>query len=104
MIRLIECRAADLLCFGRYWAGSIRRLLNLGYLAHLEGQQVCKHTHGELGIAAAAAHHAALCLPGLMDGNQQTAARVELWITRCREFSQITTAQQQQCFPYELLL
>ena len=38
------------------------------------GQKVCKHTHGELGLAAAAAHHLLLTLPGLTDGSQQTAA------------------------------
>jgi glucarate dehydratase len=32
-----------------------------------------KHTHGELGIAAAAAHHVLLTLPNVVDGNQQTA-------------------------------
>jgi L-alanine-DL-glutamate epimerase-like enolase superfamily enzyme len=34
---------------------------------------VCKHTHGEFGIAAAAAHHIVLTLSNIVDGNQQTA-------------------------------
>jgi L-alanine-DL-glutamate epimerase-like enolase superfamily enzyme len=52
----------------------LRRFLTLSQLAHLEGQQVCKHSHGELGIAAAAAHHVMLALPNAVDGNQQTAS------------------------------
>ena len=35
---------------------------------------VCKHTHGELGIAASAAHHLILTLPNATPGAQQTAA------------------------------
>lgn len=42
-------------------------------MAQLKGLQVVKHTHGELGIAAAAAHHLLLTLPNIVDGNQQTA-------------------------------
>ena len=38
------------------------------------GIGVCKHTHGELGIAAAAAHHMMLTLPNATDGAQQTAS------------------------------
>jgi len=74
VLRLIKSRCADVLCFGPYWVGTLRRFLTLGQIAHLEGQQVCKHTHRELGIAAAAAHHVMLCLPNAVDGNQQTAA------------------------------
>jgi glucarate dehydratase len=40
----------------------------------MEGIQVCRHTHGELGLMAAASHHLCLTLPNLTDGNQQTAA------------------------------
>lgn len=77
VLRLIKARCADVLCFGPYWVGTLRRFLTLGQVAHLEGQQVCKHTHGELGLAAAAAHHVMLCLPNAVDGNQQTAAHME---------------------------
>ncbi len=74
VLRLIKARCADVLCFGPYWVGTLRRFHTLGLLAHLEGQLVCKHTHGELGLAAAAGHHVMLCLPNATDGNQQTAA------------------------------
>ena len=39
----------------------------------MEGQLVCKHTHGELGLAAAAGQHAMLNIPNASDGIQQTA-------------------------------
>ena len=42
-------------------------------MAHCEALQIVKHTHGELGIAAAALHHLLLTLPNIVDGNQQTA-------------------------------
>lgn len=69
----IRARAADVLCFGPYWVGSIGSFQRLSHLAHLEGMGVCKHTHGELGVAAAAAHHVLLTLPEVVDGHQQTA-------------------------------
>ena len=47
------------------------------WLAHYEGLQVCKHTHGELGIAAAAGHHVVLTLPNGVEGHQQTAYLLE---------------------------
>ena len=31
-----------------------------------------------------------------------TATALDMWITRCREFSHIPTAQQQQPFPHEI--
>jgi L-alanine-DL-glutamate epimerase-like enolase superfamily enzyme len=74
VIRLIRSRAADVLCFSPFWVGSLRRFTRLSYLAHLDGIGVCKHTHGELGIAAAAAQHALLTIPNAVVGNQQTAA------------------------------
>ena len=77
MLRTIEARAADVLCFSSYWVGSLRRFHTLSQLAHLNGVQVCKHTHGELGIAAAAGHHMLLTLPNAIDGAQQTAAMME---------------------------
>ena len=48
--------------------------MSLSWAAHWEGQQVCKHTHGELGIAAAAGQHVLLAMPNAIDGAQQTAA------------------------------
>lgn len=46
----------------------------LARIADLEGALVCKHTHGELGVAAAASQHAMLTLPNAVRGHQQTAA------------------------------
>ena len=54
--------------------GRIRRAFQrLAWVAEYEGLQVCKHTHGELGLAAAAAHHVVLTLPNGVEGHQQTA-------------------------------
>jgi L-alanine-DL-glutamate epimerase-like enolase superfamily enzyme len=71
--RQITRRTADVYCLSSYWVGSLSQFQRLGQVAHLEGLQVVKHTHGELGIAAAAAHHLLLTLPNIVDGNQQTA-------------------------------
>ena len=70
-------RGADILCFSAYWVGSTRRFLTLSLLADHEGLQVCKHTHGELGLAAAAGQHMLLTLPNAIDGNQQTASMMD---------------------------
>jgi glucarate dehydratase len=69
----IVARQADVYCFSPYWVGSLGAFSRLAHVAHLEGLQVCKHTHGELGIAAAACHHLLLTLPNVVEGNQQTA-------------------------------
>jgi L-alanine-DL-glutamate epimerase-like enolase superfamily enzyme len=53
--------------------GSLLQFQRLCHVAHCEGLQIVKHTHGELGIAAAVAHHVLLTLPNVVDGNQQTA-------------------------------
>lgn len=45
----------------------------LANVANLEGLRVCKHTHGELGLAAAAGQQALLSLPNGSAGHQQTA-------------------------------
>lgn len=66
-------RTADVFCFSPYWVGSLTAFHRLSWVAHLEGLLVCKHTHGELGIAAAACHHVCLTLPNMVAGNQQTA-------------------------------
>jgi glucarate dehydratase len=72
----IEARVADVYCFSPYWVGSLRGFQRLGYLVYEHGGQVCKHTHGELGIAATAAQHVMLTLPSIVAGNQQTAAHM----------------------------
>jgi L-alanine-DL-glutamate epimerase-like enolase superfamily enzyme len=74
VLRTISAEAADVLCFSSYWVGSLRRFHTLAHFAHLNGIGVCKHTHGELGLAAAAAHHLLLTLPNAIDGAQQTAS------------------------------
>ncbi len=70
----IVSRQADVFCFSPYWVGSLGAFQRLAHVAHLEGLQVCKHTHGELGIAAAACHHLVLTLPNGVEGHQQTAS------------------------------
>lgn len=71
--RQITARTADVYCFSPYFTGSLAQFQKLSWLAHLEGAQICRHTHGELGITAAACHHILLTLPNVIDGNQQTA-------------------------------
>ena len=73
----IRSRQADVYCFSTYWVGGLSSFRQLALVADLEGTLVCKHTHGELGIAAAAGHHAMLTLPNVVQGNQQTAAMNE---------------------------
>jgi L-alanine-DL-glutamate epimerase-like enolase superfamily enzyme len=73
----IRARQADIYCFSPYWVGSIAAFQRLSLIADHEGLQVCKHTHGELGLAAAAAHHVVLTLPNGVDGHQQTAHLME---------------------------
>ena len=71
--RQITGRAADVFCFSPYWVGSLAQFQRLCHVAHFEGLHVVKHSHGELGIAAAAAHQVMLTLPNIVDGNQHTA-------------------------------
>jgi L-Ala-D/L-Glu epimerase len=71
--RQMTHRSADVYCFSPYWVGSLFQFRYLCQVAQFEGLQVCKHTHGEFGIAAAAAHHVLLTLPNVVDGNQHTA-------------------------------
>ena len=75
--RLIKSRCCDYLCFSPYWVGSIGRFHALAWAAHLEGLLVCKHTHGELGLAAAAGQHLMLAAPNAAMGHQQTAQMME---------------------------
>src|SRR5262249_41637724 len=46
----IRARQADVYCFSPYWVGSLAAFQRLAWVAEYEGLQVCKHTHGELGI------------------------------------------------------
>jgi L-Ala-D/L-Glu epimerase len=71
--RNIVGRTADVYSFSPYWVGSLLMFQRLAEVAHFEGLEICRHTHGEFGIAAAACHHALLTLPNIVDGNQQTA-------------------------------
>jgi L-alanine-DL-glutamate epimerase-like enolase superfamily enzyme len=71
---VIKRRVADVLCFSSNWVGSLAEFQRLSWSAHHEGLTVCRHTHGELGLMAAASHHLCLTLPNLTDGNQQVAA------------------------------
>lgn len=73
VLRVIEARACDYLCFSSYWVGSLRIFQTLAHYADLKGLKVCKHTPGELGLIAAAGQHLMLTLPNATDGNQQTA-------------------------------
>ena len=75
--RVIKSRCCDYLCFSPYWVGSIGRFQALAWTAHLEGLLVCKHTHGELGLAAAAGQHLMLAAPNATTGHQQTAQMME---------------------------
>lgn len=69
----MKARVADVYCLSPYWVGSLSRFCRISHVADMEGVRVCKHTHGELGIAASACHHAILTLPAVVDGHQQTA-------------------------------
>jgi L-Ala-D/L-Glu epimerase len=73
----IRSREADVFCFSAYWVGSLAGFHRLAWVAEYEGLQVCKHTHGELGLAAAAGHHVLLTLPNGVAGHQQTAYLIE---------------------------
>lgn len=76
-LRVIRSRCADVLCFSSYWVGSLRKFLTLSWAAHWEGQRICKHTHGELGLAAAAGQHVLLAIPNAIEGAQQTASLMD---------------------------
>jgi glucarate dehydratase len=76
-VRRILADVSDVYCFSPYWVGSLRSFQFVGALAAQRGAAVCKHTHGEFAIAAAAAQHAMLTLPSIVRGNQQTSAHME---------------------------
>ena len=72
-LRQMQARTADVYCFSPYFTGSLAQFQRLCWSAHYQGLQICRHTHGELGIFATACHHILLTLPNVVDGNQQTA-------------------------------
>lgn len=76
VLQRIAQRSADVLCFSTYWVGSLTSFQRISTLAAASGLGICKHTHGELGLAAAAGHHALLTIPGVVAGNQQTATHM----------------------------
>jgi L-alanine-DL-glutamate epimerase-like enolase superfamily enzyme len=75
--RVIKSRCGDYLCYSQYWVGSLGRWHTLNHVSHLEGWQVVKHTHGELGLTAVAGHHVMLACPNAALGSQQTAQIME---------------------------
>jgi L-alanine-DL-glutamate epimerase-like enolase superfamily enzyme len=75
--RIIKSRCGDYLCYSQYWVGSIGRWHALNQMSHMEGWQVLKHTHGELGLTAAAGQHVMLACPNAALGSQQTAQLME---------------------------
>jgi glucarate dehydratase len=75
--RLIMNRVADVYTFSPYWVGTLEKFRQVANVANVMGSKVCRHTHGEMGIAATAFHHASLTIPNLVMGNQQTAAHIE---------------------------
>lgn len=70
-------RVADVYCFSPYWVGSLTAFQRLSWLADSFGAGVCKHTHGEFGIAAAASQQVLLTLPSIVEGHQQTASHMQ---------------------------
>lgn len=75
--RIIQARSVDYLCFSPYFTGSLRRWQTLCHMAARNDIMIHKHTHGEFGLAAAAAQHILLTLPNVATGNQQTAYMLE---------------------------
>jgi glucarate dehydratase len=75
--RVIKSRCGDYLCYSSYWVGSVGRWHALNQISHMEGWQVVKHTHGELGLTAAAGQHVMLATPNAALGSQQTAQIME---------------------------
>jgi L-alanine-DL-glutamate epimerase-like enolase superfamily enzyme len=71
--RIIKSRCGQYLCFSTYWVGSLSRWHMMCHAGHQEGWLVCKHTHGEFGLAAAAGQHILLTIPNACLGHQQTA-------------------------------
>ena len=81
-LRRIQADVSDVYCFSQYWVGSLRSFQFVGWAAAHRGAAVCKHTHGEFAIAAAAAQQVMLTLPSVVRGNQQTSAHMESDLAR----------------------
>jgi L-alanine-DL-glutamate epimerase-like enolase superfamily enzyme len=81
-LRRIRDDVSDVYCFSQYWVGSLRSFQFVGWAAAQRGAAVCKHTHGEFAIAAAAAQQVMLTLPSIVRGNQQTSAHMESDLAR----------------------
>lgn len=81
-VRRIFSDTSDVYCFSPYWVGSLRNFQFVGALAGRRGAAVCKHTHGEFAIAAAASHHVLATLPCIVDGNQQTSSVMQFDLAR----------------------
>ena len=73
---------ADVYTFSPYWVAGSLEFLRLSEVAASRGASICRHTHGELGIAATAFHHVALVTKGLGIGNQQTATELEFDVVK----------------------
>jgi glucarate dehydratase len=71
VMRMLDLKAVDYLCFSSTWVGSLRRFMMLCQVAEYRNVRVCKHTHGEVGLAAAAHQHAMIAAPLITEGNQQ---------------------------------
>ncbi len=76
-MRAVESRCGDYLCFSTYWVGTVARFQVICEAAAFRGWRICKHTHGEFGLAAALGQHLMLAMPAVCDGNQQTAQVME---------------------------
>ena len=70
---ILNSRCGEYLCYSHYFVGTIRKFLSLANYANFMGWQICKHTHGELGLTAAIGQHLMLTVPNACEGNQQTA-------------------------------
>jgi glucarate dehydratase len=73
VLEVLRERAADVLCLSSYWVGSVSRFMTLSRVAALEDVGIVKHTHGELGVAAAVGQHMMLAIPNAWPGSQHTA-------------------------------
>ena len=77
IVRMVMARVADYYCFGPHLVGGIARFSAMARFIDIQGGGICKHTRGELGICAAAAHQVMLAAPNAVLGQQQNASRLE---------------------------
>ena len=76
--RVIKSRCGDYLCYSSYWVGPPADGTRSIRCAIMEGWQVVKHTHGELGLTAAAGQHVMLAAP---NAARATSRRRRSWRT-----------------------